>query len=135
MPSRHPPLLLPLLLAVLTGCAASQPALRPADLPEHAVESPIVLHWRIDRAADRATAVGLVEIPQNPDRVESVMLELLGLDGQGRVVSQTRELVLPHTFTGAEPWPFRISLRPAGAEERFHVRVAAIGWRRQMLGQ
>jgi hypothetical protein len=135
MPKRPLPLVLPLLLAVLAGCAASTPALRPADLPEHAVESPILLHWRIDRGPDRVTAVGLVEIPQNPDRVEMVMLELQGLDAQGGLVSQVRELILPHTFTAAEPWPFRISLRPAGGEQRFHVRVAAVGWRRQMLGQ
>src|SRR5262245_40741674 len=78
MPNRRLPPILPVLLVVLAGCAASQPVLRPADLPEHFVESPIVLHWRIDREPDRATAVGLVEIPQNPDRVELVMLELQG---------------------------------------------------------
>ena len=88
MPTRRLPLVLPVLLAVLTGCAASQPALRPADLPEHLAESPIVLHWRIDRAPDRATAVGLVEIPQNPDRVEMVMVELQGIDGQGRITNR-----------------------------------------------
>jgi hypothetical protein len=133
MPCRRLPLVL--LLAVLAGCAASQSALKPADLPEHAVESPILLHWRIDREPDRGTAVGLVEIPHNPDRVEMVMLELQGIDGQGRVVSRTRELVLPHTFTAAEPWPFRISLRPTGTEQRFTVRVAEVGWRRQMIGR
>jgi hypothetical protein len=135
MPKRPLPLVLPLLLAVLAGCAASTPALRPADLPEHAVESPIVLHWRIDRGPDRATAVGLVEIPLNPDRVEMVTVELHGIDGQGRVVSRARELILPRSFTGAEPWPFRVSLRPTGTEQRFAVRVAEVFWRRQMLGQ
>jgi hypothetical protein len=123
------------LLAVLAGCAASQPALRPADLPEHAVESPIVLHWRTDREPNRATAVGLVEIPQNPERVESVTVELQGLDAQDRVVSRAREFTSPNSFTGAEPWPFRVSLRPRGTEERFVVRVAEVGWRRQMMGR
>ena len=134
MASRRLALLLPVFLAVLAGCAASQPALRPADLPEHAVESPIVLHWRIDRQPDRAEAVGLVEIPQTPERVESVTVELQGLDAQGRVVSRNRDFVTPRSFTGAEPWPFRVSLRPAGTEERFVVRVAEVGWRRQMIG-
>jgi hypothetical protein len=129
------PLSLLVVLAVLAGCAASQPALRPADLPEHLAESPIVLHWRIDREPDRVTAVGLVEIPQTPERVENVTVELQGLDAQGRVVSWNRAFVSPRTFSGAEPWPFRVSLRPTGAEERFTVRVAAVGWRRQMLGQ
>ncbi len=135
MPSRRSLLFPPVLLAVLTGCAVSQPPLRPADLPEHAVESPIVLHWRIDGGPDRVTAVGLVEIPQNPERVEWVMVELQAIDGQGRVVSWARDLVLPRSFTGAEPWPFRVSLRPTGTEQRFAVRVAEVAWRRQMMGQ
>jgi hypothetical protein len=135
MPSHRPLLVLPLLLAVLAGCAASQPALRPADLPEHLAESPIVLHWRIDRQPDRATAVGLVEIPQTPERVENVTVELQGFDAQGRVVSSAREFTSPKSFTGADPWPFRVGVRPAGTEERFAVRVFAVGWRRQMLGQ
>jgi hypothetical protein len=135
MSSRRLPRFLPVLLAVLTGCAASQPALRPADLPEHTVESPIVLHWRIDRAPDRATAFGLVEIPQNPDRVDMVMVELQGIDGQGRITNRARDLVSSRSFTNAEPWPFTVSIKSTGAEERFVVRVAEIGWRKQMTGR
>jgi hypothetical protein len=135
MPRRRLSLVLPMLLAVLAGCAASQPALKPADLPEHAVDSPIVLHWRLERGPDRVNAIGLVEIPQNPDRVESVTVELQGLDAQGRLVSQARTFTIPNTIKGAEPWPFRVSLRPAGTEQRFAVRVAEVGWRRQMMGQ
>jgi hypothetical protein len=135
MPSRRLPFRLPVFLAVLAGCAAAQPALRPADLPEHLAESPIVLHWRIDREPDRVTAVGLVEIPHTPERVENVTVELQGIDAQGRVVSRNREFVSPRSFTGAEPWPFRVSLRPTGTEERFTVRVFEVFWRRQMLGQ
>jgi hypothetical protein len=67
--------------------------------------------------------------------VENVTVELQGLDAQGRVVRWNRAFVSPSSFSGAEPWPFRVSLRPTGAEERFTVRVAAVGWRRQMLGQ
>ena len=66
MPSPRPRLVLPLLLAIFAGCAASQPALRPADLPEHVAESPIVLHWRIDREAERLATKRAAELGIGP---------------------------------------------------------------------
>jgi len=135
MPTCRSSLLLPLGLAgVLVGCAAGAPIPQPSELPMHAVESPFTLHWRTDRGPDRVTGVGVVEA-RTADRVDYVIVEFQGLDRDGRVVSRARALTAPRSFTGTDPWPFTISLRPTGREERFVATLAEVHWRLQIGGR
>lgn len=135
MPTHQPSLLLPLGLAgVLVGCAASAPIPQPSELPMHAVESPFTLHWRTDRGPDTVTGVGVVEA-RTANRVDYVIVEFQGLDRDGRVVSRARALTAPRSFTGTDPWPFTISLKPTGREERFVATLAEVRWRLQIGGR
>jgi hypothetical protein len=135
MPTRRSSRLLPLgLAAMLAGCAAGTPIPQPSELPMHAVESPFTLHWRTDRGPDRVTGVGVVET-RAPARVAYVIVELQGLDRDGRVVSRARTLTAPRSFAGTDPWPFTVSLRPTGQEERFVATLAEVAWRPQMGGR
>jgi hypothetical protein len=67
--------------------------------------------------------------------VAYVIVELQGLDRDGRVVSRARTLTAPRSFAGTDPWPFTVSLRPTGQEERFVATLAEVAWRPQMGGR
>lgn len=131
---RSPLLLLLSLVTGLLGCAAGAPIPQPSELPMHAVESPFTLHWRTDRGPDTVTGVGVVEA-RTADRVDYVIVEFQGLDKDGRVVSRARALTAPRSFTGTDPWPFTISFRLTGQEERFVATLAEVRWRLQIGGR
>jgi hypothetical protein len=133
---RHPSLVRTALAGVtmLVGCAGAPPALRPAQLPLHATHDGFAaLHWRVDRQPGVVVAEGVVEVFQ-PDRITQIVLELQGLDAAGRVVSRARDYASPRSFTGVDPWPFEVRLRPRGGEERFTLRVAELIWKPMRAG-
>jgi hypothetical protein len=122
------------LAAALLGCAVAPPALRPADLPLHGAHDGFAaLHWRVDRRPDTVVADGVVEVFQ-PERIAQVVIELQGLDAAGRIVSRARDYASPRSFTGVDPWPFEVRLRPRGGEERFALRVAELVWKPMRAG-
>src|SRR5262249_19813280 len=71
----------PLLAA---GCAPPEPVARPADFPYHGSDGRYRLHWRLDRESWRARAVGVVESPRVEDTERDLVVELRGLDKDGR---------------------------------------------------
>ncbi len=102
--------------------------LRPVDFPLHATDDRFFdLHWRLERRDDAVEAVGLVEATR-VDGIAEVILELRGLDGAGRVISRG----LGRTYGGRLPrWgtrAFAVTLRPAGHEDRFELRVWSYAW-------
>jgi hypothetical protein len=107
-------------LLLLAGCAAPGPGARPADFPEHAARPHFDLHWRIERQGDRARAVGIA-VPRDRGFSE-LLLQLRGIDGAGRAVSQAVAPVMVRGLT-AGPAPFEIGLPLTGAEVRFEVWV------------
>jgi hypothetical protein len=122
------------LVAVLLGCAGAGPVLRPADFPLHVAHDGFLgLHWRVERTPDGVVAVGIVEVFQ-PERIAEVGLDLQGLDRGGQVVSRVRGYASPRSFTGTDPWPFEIRLRPGAREERFELRVAELVWKVMRAG-
>jgi hypothetical protein len=112
----------------LAGCAIA-PAAPPAEFPFQASAPPLVtLHWRVDRDPARVVATGIAEIA-SPDRLDGAVIELQGLDREGRVVSSGVTRVEPRAFAGDVRWPFTARLTPRGDEDRFTVRVAEVSWR------
>ena len=112
------------LLVSLLGCAAQGPPIRPQDLPFHGQDQQFFnLHWRVDREDGVATAVGVVEAA-GADRFSDALLELQGLDKDGRIVSRGFGRARPMAFQADVPWPFTVRLRVKGQEERFALRVS-----------
>ncbi len=122
-------LLLGALLLALGGCAAPSPPARPADFPLHAADQVVALHWRLDRQEGAVTAAGVMVPPLPADRISEVVLELIGLDRDGRIVSRGVDRVTARAFSGDAPWPFAVRLRPRGPEDRFALRVTEVTWR------
>lgn len=113
-----------LVLGLLGGCAAPGPAPRAQDFPSHDASPPFfALHWRLDREAGQATAVGVVEVSA-PERINGLTVELQALDSAGRVVARSYTVAWPRSFDGRVPWPFTARLRLRGGEDRFAVRVS-----------
>ena len=124
---RRSALVLP--LVALLGCAAARPSPRAADYPFHATQPPLfILHWRLDREDGTVTAIGLAELSM-PDRLDAAVLELQGLDREGRVVSYGAARIQPRAFAGDAAWPFSVRLRARGEEARFTLRVSQVTWR------
>jgi hypothetical protein len=121
------------LVVALWGCAVA-PVARPADFPLHGSHDGFAaFHWRVDRQPGAVVADGVVEVFQ-PERIAQVVFELQGLDSSGRIVSRVRDYASPRSFTGVEPWPFEIRLRPSGREERFALRIAELIWKPMRAG-
>ncbi len=112
------------LLGLLEGCAPPGPAPRAQEFPAHDALPPFfTLHWRLDREAGQATAVGVVEVSA-PERISDLTVELAGLDSAGRVIGRSFAVAVPRSFDGRTPWPFTVRLRLQGGEDRFAVRVS-----------
>lgn len=115
-------------LSLLMGCASPARLTGPGDFPLHATDHPFFdLYWRLEREGGVVQAVGLVETVQM-DGIAEVILELQGLDTEGRVVSRGRG----STYGGPLPrWqtrPFRVRLRPGGQKARFELRTWSYEW-------
>jgi len=133
---RTPPrLALGCALTLLLGCGAAGPAPSPADFPSRsAAQPPFTLSWRIDRDAERVSAVGLVDVGGYVDRLMDVTVELQGLDAAGQVVSRATTTAAPRSFSGDRTWPFTVRLHPTGQENRFALQVADFRWRIERTG-
>jgi hypothetical protein len=105
---------------LLASCAASDPALTPADFPVHTTAPPVEIHYRLTTGPDAVRADGLVE--RKNHLIGSAWLQLVGLDAAGTIVSFTT----PTRVHCRSPWDlesFGIRLRPRGWEERHEVRL------------
>jgi hypothetical protein len=123
-------LVLGILAPLLAACAAASAAPVPADLPLRASDQrPFVVSWSLAEAPGSVSAAGILDIDGYVDRLEDATVELVGLDGGGRVVSRDSTRLIPRAFAGDRLWPFRLRLTPAGGEVRFAVRVAEFNWR------
>ncbi len=123
-----PGLIVPFLIAFLAGCAHFTPPDRPQDFPFHASDHPLFdLHWRLDREDGVASAVGLVEAAR-VGGIGWVIVELKGIDREGRAVSRGLGRTFPGSLHRWETQPFVARLRPTGQEERFDLSVWAYGW-------
>jgi hypothetical protein len=116
---------------VLTACAylgipvqtAEGPSLYPSDVYAHRVAtSHVVLYWNCTRpAADLLRVDGVAQNPWWPQEVRYLQLELVGVNGEDRIVSETKA-ALEDVFLGTnEISPFRLELRTAGGEARFDL--------------
>ncbi len=121
---------LPLLTVVLllVGCAGPARVASTSDFPFHATDDPFfTLHWRLDQNDGVVRAVGLVEAAR-VDGIAEVMLELVGLDKDGRVISRG----IGRTYGGRilrwQAKPFVVRLRSIGQESRFELRVWGFDW-------
>lgn len=113
---------------LLVGCAGAAGHVRPADFPRHTTDHPFFdVHWRLDREDGAVQAVGLVEAAR-VDGVAQVTVELVGLDGSGKVVSRRFGHTLGGHLLQWQVRPFTARLRPTGPEARFVVRVWSFTW-------
>ena len=106
--------------ALLAGCAASVAAARPADFPLHSEAPPVDFHWRLSVTPTAVRADGLVE--RRNHLIAGAWLQLLGLDGTGRIVSFTTPTRV-RWKSESDVESFTIPLRPRGGEQRFEVRL------------
>jgi hypothetical protein len=110
-----------LLAAVLlaSGCAAPARIEVPPELPNTTAEQFLTLRWALVREDRMVRAVGTA---QSSSGIEwDATLELLGLDAQGRVVSQNSSVV--RSGFGIGPTAFEVALVPRGGETAFRLRV------------
>lgn len=116
------------LLVLLVGCAGLARPDRPEDFPLHARDHPFFdLHWRLERAPGEVRAVGLVEAARQGD-FSQVILELRGIDPEGRVVSRALGATLSGRLDRWGTQPFSVRLRPTGREARFELDVWTYIW-------
>jgi hypothetical protein len=107
---------------------------RPQDFPRHATDHSLVdLHWRLERGPGEAQAVGLVEATRQGS-LWDVLIELRGIDKDGRVVSRGLGRTLGGTLNRWEAKPFTVRLRLTGQEERFELGVWSYTWTGSGLG-
>jgi hypothetical protein len=110
-----------LLAAVLlvAGCGVSSGIQVPPELPNTTQEQFLTLRWALVREAGRVRAVGTAQSSMGIEW--DANLELLGLDAQGRVVSQSSSVV--RAGFGAGPTAFEVALVPRGGETAFRLHV------------
>jgi hypothetical protein len=113
-------------VVVLGGCAAPGPTPRPGDYPVHVSSPPLNLHFRLTVEPGAARVAGLVE--RQTDRGAVATVQLIGVDGGGRIVSFSQPLAV--RWSG--PWDtvsFAMALTPKGGEQRYDVRVQSFQYR------
>ncbi len=121
-------LLFLLLISSLAGCAGVKPPDQPQDFPLHSSDHPLFnLHWRLDQQDGVVSAVGLVEAAR-VSGIGWVIVELKGIDQEGRVVSHGLGRTLEGEIYRWDTQPFVARLRPTGQEARFDLSVWAYGW-------
>jgi hypothetical protein len=102
-----------------SACAAPSRIEVPPELPNTTQEQFLTLRWALVREAGRARAVGMAQSSMGIEW--DAALELLGLDAQGRVVSQTSSVV--RSGFGAAATAFEVTLVPRGGEAAFRLHV------------
>jgi hypothetical protein len=123
-------LLLGAVTVLLAACAGAPPAPTSGEFPLRASDQrPFVVSWRLTEAPGDVGALGVLDIDGYVDRLADATVELVGLDGEGRVVSRGTDLLSPRGFAGDATWPFRVHLRPTGGETRYAVRVYEFNWK------
>lgn len=110
------------LASVLTACAGapSAPPPRAEPLPFQGFDQGLGLRWRVDQTPGQARIVGIAD--SRGLQFWGAVLEVLGLDAQGRIVSRAQTNLVPHSFTGT-PEAFEIFLKTTGQETAFQLRV------------
>jgi len=111
------------LLLLLASCAYGYDMLAPykvQDYQFHKHTIYIKVHWNITKPdKDTVIAEGFVEPFNHDDGLRAVQLELVGLDGQGKVVNSSegapRDVYIESTFYPASP--FRITMKLNGKEK------------------
>jgi hypothetical protein len=102
-----------------TACAAPSRIEVPSELPNTTREQFLTLRWALVREAGRVRAVGTAQSSMGIEW--DAALELLGLDAQERVVSQTSSVV--RSGFGAAATAFEVALVPRGGEAEFRLHV------------
>jgi hypothetical protein len=102
------------------GCAGAPRIDVPSTLPNVTREGFLTLRWTLLRQSGVARAVGVAE-PSGGGQWDAVV-DLLGVDAGGRIVSRGSTAVQPGFAPG--PTPFEASLVETGRETDFRLVVA-----------
>ena len=102
------------------GCAGAPRIDVPSTLPNVTREDFLTLRWALRHEGGKARAVGVAE-PSSGIPWDAI-LDLYGLDGQGRIVSRGSSVVRPGFAPG--PTPFEVTLVETSRETEFQVHVA-----------
>lgn len=118
-------LLITSIVLSLMGCASGQapvtasPAL-PSAFAHRVGSSHVVLYWNCERPeAGRLQLDGIAQSPWA--EVRSLEFELVGLDAQNRIVSESRGEPRDSIIRTNQASPFRLELRTVGSEVRFDL--------------
>lgn len=118
-------LLITSIVLSLMGCASGQapvtasPAL-PSAFAHRVGSSHVVLYWNCERPeAGRLQLDGIAQSPWA--EVRSLEFELVGLDAQNRIVSESRGEPRDSLIRTNQASPFRLELRTVGSEVRFDL--------------
>ena len=95
----------------------------PPDVFAHRVStSEVVLFWNCVRVDPHVMRVeGVAQNPSSPQPVRYLELELVGVDGRNRIVSQARGSARDSMLHTNQVSPFGMDLRTAGSEVRFDL--------------
>ncbi|MFQ5946499.1 MAG: hypothetical protein ACE5NC_09680 [Anaerolineae bacterium] len=97
----------------------------PEDFAQHDVQHRFFdLHWTLERKEGQAVVRGIVTASRI-DAIQDVILEVVGLDESGKIVSRARGRTYGERMLRSQSRPFLIRLRPTGGEVRFKVKVWA----------
>ena len=115
----------------LAGCAAdgsfSAPATQARPYPppgySHTIQtSAVVLYWNCARPAPNVVEVsGLAFNPWQSQPVRDLEIELVGVDGRDRTVSETTAVAPDAQLHTNQSTPFQLQLRTAGSESRLDL--------------
>lgn len=121
-----------ILISVLaTGCAGvemptamkGEPAIYPpAQFSHRVATSHVVLHWNCTRPESGVLRLdGVAHNPWSPQEVRFMELEVVGIDAEGRYVSQAAT-ALPNFMLGTNQIsPFQLEVKTLGTETRFDL--------------
>jgi hypothetical protein len=101
------------------GCAGASRLEVPSTLPNITHQDFLTLRWALQREAGTARAVGIAEASTGTHW--DAVLDLYGLDREGRIVSRGSRVVRPDFSPG--PTPFEVALAETGREAEFQLHV------------
>ena len=102
------------------GCAGASRLEVPSTLPNVTQQDFLTLRWALEREGGTARAVGLAEASTGTGW--DAVLDLYGLDREGRIVSRGTRMVRPGFGPG--PTAFEVALAETGREAEFQLHVA-----------